>query len=314
MINQQNPANINVFSALLKFGPGAEENYLTESLVFLLRLLLERIPDKGLPIINRLCGLPRETQFKKPGTITLNTQVTVEQGRPDIEIRGGEDTLVFVEVKHDSPLGTRQLEYYRDKLRESGASKTGLVLLTRSRISARETSLPKSEYHHVCWYEVYNWLSSVETQDQVCLYLIHSFMSFLEEKQMNMTQVTWEYIEGVPALINLTNMMEAALAEVQPQARLSKTAGWDWRGFYVDSTFFYAVYYSRPLTIVFENDQGNNPTYKRYFDLQAVHFFSLTKDEQFEQLVEFVRQAYEGAPQAGPNAGTSQEAQDASAG
>ena len=131
---------------------------------------------------------------------------------------------------------------------------------------------------------------------------------------MNMTQVTWEYIEGVPALINLTNMMEVALIEALPKARPSKTAGWDWRGFYVDNAFFYGVRYRQSLTLVFENNKGTNPTYKRHLDLQAMHFFSLTKDEQFERLVEFVRHAYMDAPQAGPNTGTPQEAQDAPTG
>ena len=102
----------NIFVTLFKFGPGAEENYLTEAFVFLLKLLLERELDAGLAIINQLCGLSQENRFEVLKPSAICTQITVDNKRPDIEIRGDKDTLVYVEVKHDSPLGEGQLESY----------------------------------------------------------------------------------------------------------------------------------------------------------------------------------------------------------
>ena len=285
----------NVFETLYKFVSYAEENYLSESLVFLLALLLERDHDIGLAIINRLCGLPQSDHFDDPQAITISTQVTVGEARPDIVVSDNVCTLVYIEVKHDSSLGAGQLECYSTKLQESGYSNTQLVLLTRSRGSLQETTLPRNEFHHVCWYEIFNWLSSIETVDQVCQYFIRDFANFLETKGMSMKRVTWEYRQGVPAMLALTNMMEISLTQCLPMAQIKRTGGWVWRGFYIDSNYFFGFRYEQAMQIVFENNFGTNPTYKRELDLEQVDFFSLTKDEQFECLVGFLQQAYDDA-------------------
>ena len=41
---------------------------------------------------------------------------------------------------------------------------------------------------------------------------------------------------------------------------------------------------------------GTNPTYKRDLDLEKEHFFSLSKDEQFESLIGFLKEAYQNVP------------------
>lgn len=285
------PVNDNVFSTLFRARLGAED-YLTEALVFLLKLLLERAPQRGIAIINRLSGLPQEGRFENPESVAISTQVIVEVERPDIEIRDDQERLIYVEVKHDAPLGVRQLERYLSRLQAASFPTTGLVLLTRSRVSARETTLAPGEYHHVCWYEVYNWLAESKAQDEVCQYFVRSFMRFLEEKQMSMEKVPQEYSEGVPALVKLTNMMEASITEAVPNANYRRTAGWDWRGFNING-YFYGIRPSRPLLVVYESNMGNSPTYKRHLDLGSKGFFSMSKDEQFECLVEFLRQASE---------------------
>jgi hypothetical protein len=218
----------NVFSNLFRYGPGEEENYLTEAFVFLLKLLLERTPDRGLPIINQLSGLPQEAHLRNPESVAISTQVIVAEGRPDIEIRDGQDTLVYVEVKHDASLGVRQLERYWAELQAGTASNTRLVFLTRSRVSARETTLAPEKYHHVCWYEIHNQLAKTEIQDEVCQYFVHSFLRFLEEKRMSMEKVPQEYIQGVPALLKLTDMIEASILEAIPNAKHKSSSGWSW--------------------------------------------------------------------------------------
>ena len=222
----------NVFSTLFKARLGAED-FLTEAFAFQLRLLLERVPNAGVTIINKLSGLPNDDYFKRPESVVIATQVIVDEGRPDIEIRDGQDRLVYVEVKHDAPLGIDQLEYYLDKLQAAPEPIIGLVLLTRSRVSAHETTLARDQYHHVCWYEIYNWLTETEIQDEVSRYFAHSFMRFLEDKQMSMEEVPSEYLSGVSALLKLTRMMETSITEVIPDATYKRTAGWSWRGFFM---------------------------------------------------------------------------------
>ncbi|MBN1135415.1 MAG: PD-(D/E)XK nuclease family protein [Anaerolineae bacterium] len=287
----------NVFSHLSRFA-ASEENYLTEALVFVVRLLLERSTPLGLELVNLLCGAEHDTWFQDPTTVVISTQVATEIGIPDIEIRGV-DTLVYIEVKHDSPLGAGQLEAYKMQLQRSGLANTRLVLLSRSKSSALGTTLPASEYHHLCWYQVYNWLAAADLRDKVCRYIADSLQGFLEEKRMSLKKVKWEYIEGIPAMLILTDMMEAALTEVLPKVKFTRTAGWSWRGFYLLEDYFFGVRYGLPLVIAFEGNKGNRPRkYERYLDLEACHFFALNKDEQFECIIEFLRQATAGAPKA----------------
>lgn len=281
----------NVFSALSMYGSSQEENYLTESFVFLINLLIERMPNEGLRFLNRLTGPLPFHSITQPRLIVIRTQAACEQGRPDIEIREAEDTLVYVEIKHDSPIGYGQLEYYLKQLHQSGYTNVRLVLLTRSRASANETTLVPADYHHVCWYEVYNWLADMSNCDEVSQYFVNAFMNFLEEKNMNLKKVTWEYAHGTEALLNLTTMMEIAAKEIMPDVAFKRTGGWSWRGFYLDSTYFFGVRFNRPLIIVFENNLGTNPTGKRELDLETTHFFALTKDEQFELLADFLKRA-----------------------
>ena len=280
----------NVFSTLHRARLGAED-YLTEAFVFLLKLLLEREPERGIAIINRLSGLPRDAHFEHPESVALSTQIIVDEGRPDIEIRDGQERLVYVEVKHDSPLGVRQLERYLSELQVSPFPTTRLVLLTRSRVSAQETTLAPCEYHHVCWYEIYNWLAEMEVRDEVCQYFIPGFMRFLEEKKMSMEKVPQEYVEGVPAILKLTNMMEASIPEAMPKTKHTRTAGWGWRGFAIDGGYFYGIRLAKPSLVVFDNSYAPKRTYRRNLDLESEGFFALSNSEQFERLVEFLRLA-----------------------
>lgn len=283
--------SVNVFSALSTYGSSEEENYLTESFVFLINLLIERVPNEGVRFLNRLTGSLPLHSITQPRLVVIRTQVTCEQGRPDIEIREGEDTLAYVEIKHDSPIGYGQLEYYLNQLNQSGYTNVQLVLLTRSRASATETTLAPADYHHVCWYEIYNWLAAISHRDEVSQYFIGAFMSFLEEKNMNLKKVTWEYMQGTKSLLNLTIMMETAAKEIMPEMTFRRTAGWNWRGFSLDSAYFFGLRFDHPSLIVFENNQGTNPTAKCELDLEVTHFFALTKDEQFELLVNFLKKA-----------------------
>jgi hypothetical protein len=240
-----------IFSVLSRYGVSSEENYLTEAFVYVIKLLLARRHQEGLKFLNLLCD--PISALSDPKAIQISTQVSYEGGRPDIEIRSLPDALVFIEVKHDSPLSPNQLEIYLNELRATGLTNTSLVFLSRSLIAAQLTTLPPDQYHHVCWYEIHDWLSELSFSDEVCEHFIRDFIIFLEGKNMTIKKVSWEYIEGVPAMLNLTHLIETAISEVRPSLKIRRTAGWNWRGFYLDNNLWCGVWYDRPLKIVFEN-------------------------------------------------------------
>jgi hypothetical protein len=285
-----------IFSCLAKYGPAADENYLTEALVFVTRLLLERSPSVGLEMVNWLCCQSLEPWFDDPDSVALSTQATTDQGTPDIEIKGPE-TLVYMEVKHDSPLGANQLERYKAQLDTSEVSNKRLVLLARSQYTAFDTSLKPDDYHRVYWYEVYNSLAKTDVQDDISQFFVRSLMSFLEEKGMSMKKVTWQYIEGILALLSLTDMLERAVAEAMPGTKFNRTPGWGRRGLYLPGDYWFGVRYDNPGVVEFQNNRGEKPTYRCDLDLEQERFFCMTKHEQLQCLVEFLRDASKGAPE-----------------
>jgi len=246
-----------------------------------------------------ICGLTEEVKFENPDLIQLSTQVVIEAGRLDIEVRSGPDILAYIEIKHDAPLGEGQLEYYKAQLDKSDFAYKALVLLTRSLASRQETTLPKNEYHHICWYNVYGELSAIKSDvnGETSTFLIDEFLTFLEEKQMSLERVGWEYMNGVPSLIALINMLEVAILEVAPEVSLRKTGGSSWLGFRLDDKYYCGIRYAEPLIVVFENNQGIDPTYKRDLELEQEHFFSLNQAEQLECLVAYIQDCIASKPE-----------------
>ncbi len=283
----------NLFTSLGKFADRQEENFLTESFVYLLNALLERDTILAKDILTKLCGNHCLVWFSTSDTIFITTQLTVDTGRPDIVITVDNNKVAFVEVKHDSSLGWKQLERYNSHLQNSQYTEKQLVLLTRSRHSIQQTTLEKEQFHHVCWYEISGWLSEAEAKDQVAQYLIVELLDFLKEKEMTMEKINWEYMDGVPAMVNLANMLGTAVAEALPESKARRTAGWSWMGYYIDNgnTIFCGFRYNSPLKVAFENNNGTNPTFIQELDLPKAHFFSLSAGEQLECLINFIQTA-----------------------
>ena len=301
----------NIFSALAKYNSARDENYLTEAFVFLINSLLLRERPIGLEILTQLCVKNDEFSFDTDEDISISTQETTEQGRPDIKI-SSPNKLIYIEVKHDSALGPQQLARYKKDLESSVATIKHVVLLTRFAIDFEASE--ERPYKHVRWFEVYNCLANAKAQDMVSVYLIESFKSFLEVKQMSIQKVGWEYINGVPALSNLINMIEVAIQGALLHI-YAKSPGWDYKGFYLENKEFWCgIPYDNPLELIFElQDKGNfnaklidapsypvkegKPLIQFVLKLEDIHFFSLDKDNQLEEITKFVRKAYEDAQQ-----------------
>jgi len=301
----------NIFSALAKCNSARDENYLTEAFVFVIDSLLQKEPSIGLEILTQLCVNNNEFSFEADEDISVSTQETTEQGRPDIKI-SSPNKLLYIEVKHDSVFDPDQVVRYKKALESSSATVKHVVLLTRFAIDFEEQQ--ERPYKHVRWFEIHNWLANVKVQDPVNVYLIESFRLFLEVKQMSIQKVGWEYINGVPALTNLINMIEVAIQAASLRV-YQKSGGWEFKGFYLENKEFWCgIYYNDALVLVFEllkREKFNaklvdTPSYSVREDkgnmwfrlpLEERHFFSLDKDEQLEEITKFVRTAYAEAQQ-----------------
>ena len=114
---------------------------------------------------------------------------------------------------------------------------------------------------------------------------------------MSLERVSWEYMNGVPSLIALVNLLEVAILETAPEFDLRKTGGSSWLGFRLDSQYYCGIRYAEPLAVVFENNQGSNPTYKRHLELKKEHFFSLNQADQLECLVSYIQDCVASKPE-----------------
>lgn len=307
-------SNENIFSALGKYNSGMGENYLTESFVFVINALLKQEHSIGLEILTQLCMKDNEFLFDGDEDISIITQESTDEGIPDIKISSN-DKLIYVEVKDSSPVSSRQLKNYRKDLESSRYAIRRLILLTRFPTELSEhKGIPDK---CIRWFEVYNWLvgAKAKVQDPVTGYLMESFMSFLEVKQMSIQKVGWEYIEGVPAFFNLINMIEASIKNVgiSFHRNLPRAAAWDWKGFWLENKKYWCgIYYNNPLVVVFKAFDKKSLDVKRVkipsypikeaarsiwfqLPLEDILFFSLDKDKQLEALTKFVKTSYEEA-------------------
>ena len=282
----------NLFTALSRYGSSQPENYLTEAFVHVLRTLSTRAAAEFLSVIMNLSGLA-DQDLDINSHVVLSTQSGLPEGRPDIRMDFGDDRIVFVEVKDWSPLSEGQLEKYYAQIQELYGSRGKLVLLTRSRQSRHESELDPSLYHHICWYEVYSWLHGLDIADEPANHYVSEFTAFLEGKAMGVQKVTWEYENGIRSMLILTNLLETAISEALPDSATRHTAGWSWRGLYVDEEYFLGSRFDEPNRLVFENNQGTNPTFKVDLLFKDVHFHSLSAGEQLETITEFIKSAVE---------------------
>jgi hypothetical protein len=280
----------NIFIKLEKYCSGQSENYLTEAFVFMLNSLLEKERTICLEILRSLCFEDDERSFFPNENISISTQVTTDHGRPDIKI-SSPSKLIFIEVKQDSRVNNDQIERYKAALKSSDATLKRVVLLSKHAVEFNERQSKPDK--HVRWFEIYNWIMKAKAENSVSRYLVKSFISFLEAKKMSIQRISWEYINGVTALLNLLNMVEAAIQSISPN-NYKKTVANAWNGFYFqDGKYFYGIYLEKPLFLVFETYRENQEKIVFELSLESEHFFSLNKDEQLEKITAFLRESYE---------------------
>lgn len=300
---------------LFKWAHRQDENFTTEAFAYLLRRLLENEPDKGVELLRfltdeQLCVRPDRAQ-----TVAVTTQVTIDEGRPDLEIRTL-DHLVYVEVKDGSGLGDSQLQRYRQALSShpTGLSTT-LVLLTRYAVDTSEDPLAVPRR----WHQIAEWLEdrleasrwdSIEARFLTC-----QFVEYLRIRGMTMDQVTWELKNGVRAAMNLLDMVYEGLGNHAPKPKAS--FGQQWAGYWTDDSkkaeAWVGINWSDPTVLVFhshsmtvdekmvsevgfgECDAKQGRWYHR-MDLESEeeHFFARSKANQQMRVEEFLQRAFAG--------------------
>ena len=194
----------NIFSSLNKYLVRQTENFLTEGLTYVLDVLVTNETKSAQELLRLISGIDLQLE---PSSLTITTQESTETGRPDLVIRQLKDFTLFLEIKHDSAIGVRQLERYFEELELRESNFKQLILITRSKHSLKHTGLDQNHFRHICWYQISGWMSELKVADKVSEYTIEHFLHFLEEKEMTTEKVEWEYIRGVSALVHLSNML-----------------------------------------------------------------------------------------------------------
>lgn len=292
----------NLFRDLSKHLSERHEDFLTNSFVYLLNYLLENERSLAIGLLNFICGGDSEFTFKEEEKVVITTQKVTSEGTPDIEIKSN-DKYIFVEVKHDSGLGRDQIERYKKALRNERAANKKIILLTRFTVDLQEANQEGVPDRHIRWYQIHKYLENIEVKDRIGKFLNDEFIKFLEEKQMAIQKVGWEYGNGIRALNNLVEMIGVAVEELG--IKKWKTAGWEWKGYYVeDNSQFVGIDYNEPDAVYYElgdplkyaipeSDlafpfyvENNNINFELSFE--KTHFFALEKNEQLEIIKKFI--------------------------
>jgi len=277
--------NNNLFSVLERY-QSSPENYLTESLVFVLRTLLEKERKIGISLLNVIFSGLNGIQYGEENNIVIKTQDPMEEGQPDISI-SSDERFVYIEVKRDSPLGQNQISIYRSMLYKRKEKFRAIVLLARSQAQIEDKESPD---RNIFWYQIHRWLMDEQQKilDPVCKFLIMAFIQYLEVTKMAIQRVSWEYEKGILAFNNLIQMMEVAIRDAKLKIyRVS--SGWDAKGYYVESTkFFCGIYFDNPLIICYEKYNGKIKIETERLNLGSSTFFCQNANEQTRIIRDFV--------------------------
>ena len=252
----------NLLCILHKWASGQDENFVTDSFAHLLRCLLVREPGVAVDLLAELTGAFIRLAPEQAPKVNVETQVTTDHGRPDMEI-SLRDYLAYVEVKVEQEVRQEQLGRYEQALQKSGVPHTRLILLTRypqMLDSEKETPDNQGQWFSVRWFQIAHWLERSLCDDlltdPVGVHVVSQFVSFLQVRNIAMQQVRPELSAGVRSLRSLLSMVAEALASCKVSSKTSKA--WEYIGFDCDSNrFWVGLYYDEPEALVFET---NEPT------------------------------------------------------
>jgi len=213
-------AEQSLFSSLHIWARHQDENYCTEGLIYLLRLMLREAPSQALQIIGWLTDglIGSETAAY---SIRISGQVTCDEGRPDIEIASLSKTA-WIEVKVDSKVGVNQLERYRRELyKKSGDVR--LVLLSRSTEALSPQNQPDINRR---WLDLSVVLAGVlrsmpaPTKASI---LLDDYLGFLGTRQMKLNRIGETASHSISEVATLLSQLELACSTAGTKSRATAT-------------------------------------------------------------------------------------------
>lgn len=292
----------NLYDKLHKGSHGWDENFLTAGLVHLLKFLQVNEPENFIIVtrwVTRGIITPRIDQTR---LVDIQTEIHTTFGRPDISIQF-DKSLIFVEVKVDSFLGTEQIEKYQVALNQSGYKKnrTGLVCLTR--YSNLQTV--GDGFLAISWHQLSANLETLLIEHPVARYLRDQYIQFLKIRGVAMTHVDVELIQGIESLGNLMGMIELALTNAKLSVKSSKTADWHGYRHWVNSdrAIWAGVYFKAPNELLIMTEACSFSTtdpvdfgdivdrnWRNILDLSA-GFFDLSEHDQLKCVEEYVKKS-----------------------
>lgn len=327
MLDEEN----NLLARLHKWAERQDENFLTDAFAHLLRHLRDKEPQVAFDILCQLTGgrLPDIEAERIRNTLTIRTQVTTEQGRPDIEIAIPGIFLGFVEAKVESNVHKKQVERYLKELKRHLTElknvvpkiATSLVLLTRYPVELAEYSEYVDQLFFCRWYQIAGWLETEYNKEgritrTEIRFLTNQFVEFLKIRNIAMEKAGPELVPGLKSLRNILRMLEEAII-----AKTGRATGYckfvddrDYIGFNLDKKkFFVGIDYEEPTKLFFETQDfpvredakeragfGEFEMDEGGWGLMWLHeleleptFFALPKDEQIKSIFDFVDKCLE---------------------
>ncbi len=203
----------------------------------------------------------------------------------------------------------RQLNNYSELLTGRPERETALAFLSRWRTPLPD--LPNLK-EPVSWTQVADWLHEIDwnnRQAPVAHYLVEEFVEFLGGKGMSVEQVGWELQRGLPALINIREMIREALEALGAEKPWTSFghmySGYSVTGKNVKKQVLYClVYYDRPNEIrLLVAESLLTPATRNLWDThdtaglrkatlvlnsEEVHFFARSADSQRTCIKDFI--------------------------
>ena len=309
----------NLLAQLHKLASRQDENFLTEAFAHLLRHLRDHEPQVAVDILCRLTG--GQLKIGAEGIrekLTITTQVTTEQGRPDIEIAIKGQFRAFVEAKSQSSVRKGQLKQYRKELNNSGLPTRALALVLLTRYPAEIPDDDEKPDVFCRWYQIAGWLEAEYNKEGRIKnaesgFLTNQFVEFLKIRNIAMEKAGPELAAGLKSLTNILKMLEEAINANADRAKgyYKCVAEFEYIGFALDDKkFLLFINYEDPTILGFQtnghkfsvtNDAEQRAGFGKWeknedwgeiwsheLKLDSA-FFGRSKDDQMKCLFDFVR-------------------------
>lgn len=221
-----------------------DENFLTESLAYILSIYLVDEPQSAICLLRYICSEKLLIPKDNLNSVNIHTQFLTKYGTPDL-VLSWTDSIVFIEVKVDSGFGIEQLDRYRSALLERSENNKALVTLTRYPLNTLEGNVD----HSIRWFKLAELFNDLSPEGDVGKYLKNEFLMLLRYRGLIMDSISSELAKGVYSFRCLIDMLEEAVRS-NGLSIYQRSGAWDWQGFYVDNKrLFIGIYFSEPTII-----------------------------------------------------------------